>query len=72
MTLPQLSVEQNDHDDLHCARFALLSLNRSPLLHAEGSDVFEVLGTWTLDAKMDSVELVSDAEGLSTPSFSAR
>lgn len=72
MTVPQLSLERNDHDDFRCSRVALLSLDHSSKYHVDGFEPVTWLGAWSLDANVDSLELVSDKDGLLAPSLRQR
>ena len=63
MTLPQLSLDRNDHDDERCSRVALLSLDHSSKYHIEGVDPVTWLGAWSLDANMETLDIASHEDG---------
>ena len=63
MTTPQIS-PGSDHDDLRCSRVALLSLDRSSAHHIEGVEPMTWIGAWSLDANVNTLNLLSGDNGL--------
>ncbi|VDB82793.1 unnamed protein product [Peniophora sp. CBMAI 1063] len=63
MTIPQLSLERNDHDDSRCSRVALLSVDNSTKHQIEGIEPVILLGAWSLDVNVHSLDLVHDKDG---------